>query len=45
MGIKEREEILSYVKPKHHNFAMSKHIDVIHDWQGLVVRWLFMSFS
>ena len=24
-------------KPKHHNFAMSKHIDVIHDWWALVV--------
>ena len=25
-------------KPKHHNFAMSKHTDVIHDWRVLVVR-------
>ena len=25
-------------KPKHHNFAMPKHIDVIHDWQALLVR-------
>ena len=32
-------------KPKHHNFAMPKHTDVIHDWQVLVVRWLFMPFS
>ena len=32
-------------KPKHHNFAMLKHIDVIHDWWALVVRWLFMPFS
>ena len=31
-------------KPKHHNFAMPKHVDVIHDWQALVVRWLFMHF-
>ena len=31
-------------KPKHHNFAMPKHTDVIHDWWVLVVRWLFMSF-
>ena len=30
---------------KHHNFAMPKHIDVIYDWQALVVRWLFMPFS
>ena len=32
-------------KPKHHNFAMPKHTDVIYDWQVLVVRWLFMPFS
>ena len=32
-------------KPKHHNFAILKHIDVIHDWWVLVVRWLFMPFS
>ena len=32
-------------KPKHHNFAMPKHIDVIHDWGTLLVRWLFMPFS
>ena len=25
-------------KPKHHNFAMLKHTDVINDWQALVVR-------
>ena len=30
---------------KHHNFAMPKHTDVIHDWRALVVRWLFMHFS
>ena len=30
---------------KHHNFAMTKHTDVIHDWRALVVRWLFMPFS
>ena len=29
-------------KPKHHNFAMSKHTDVIHNWRALVVRWLFI---
>ena len=32
-------------KPKHHNSAMPKHTNVIHDWQALVVRWLFMLFS
>ena len=41
----ERKEILNYVSQKHHNFTMPKHIDVIHDWRALVVRWLFMSFS
>ena len=30
---------------KHHNFAMPKHIDVLHDWRALVVRWLFIPFS
>ena len=30
---------------KQHNFAMSKHTDVIHDWRVLVVKWLFMPFS
>ena len=44
-GHKEREEIPNYVKLKHHNFTMSKHTDVIHDWWALVVRWLFMFFS
>jgi len=29
---------------KHYNFAMPKHIDVIHDWRVLVVRWLSMPF-
>ena len=24
---------------------MPKYTDVIHDWQDLVVRWLFMPFS
>ena len=38
MDIKEREEIPNYVKLKHHNFAMSKHTDVLHDWRALVVR-------
>ena len=32
-------------KPKHHNFAMPKHTNVIHDWRDLVVRQLFMPFS
>ena len=32
-------------KPKHHNFAMPKHTDVIHDWWTLAVRRLFMPFS
>ena len=45
MGIKEREEIPNYVKLKHHNFAMPKHTDVLHDWRALVVRWLFMPFT
>ena len=31
-------------KPKHHNFATLKHTNVIHDWQILVVRWLFITF-
>ena len=30
---------------KHHNFAMSKHTNVFHDWQALLVRWLFIHFS
>ena len=29
--IREREEIPNYVKLKHHNFAIPKHTDVIHD--------------
>ena len=41
----ERKEIPNYVSQKHHNFAMLEHIDVIHDCQALVVRWLFMPFS
>ena len=32
-------------KPKHQNFAMLKHTNVIHDWWALVVRWLFKPFS
>ena len=32
-------------KPKHHNFPIPKHTDVIHDWRALVMRWLFMPFS
>ena len=39
-----REEIHNYVKLKHHNFAMPKHTDVIHDWRGLVVKGLFLPF-
>ena len=36
--------------PKHTNviditLAMPKHIDVIHDWQTTVVRWLLLPFS
>ena len=41
----EREEIPNYVSQKHHNFAIPKHTNVIHDWRVLVVRWLFMPFS
>ena len=43
--IREKKEIPNYVKLKHHNFVMSKHTDVLPDWQALVVRWLFMPFS
>ena len=32
-------------KPKHQNFAMLKHTNVIHDWWALVVRWLLKPFS
>ena len=45
MGYIERKEIPNYVSQKHHNFAMPEHTDVIHDWQALVVRWLFMPFT
>ena len=41
----ERKEIPNYVSQKHHNFAMSEHTNVIHDWWALVVGWLFMPFS
>ena len=41
----ERKEISNYVSQKHHNFTMSEHTDVIHDWWALVVRCLFMHFS
>ena len=38
-----RERInTSLCKLKHHNFVILKHIDVIHDWRALVVKWLFM---
>ena len=30
---------------KHHNFAIPKHTNVIHDWRALMMRWLFMPFS
>ena len=33
------------LRQKHHNFAMLKHTDVIHDRWALVVRWLYMPFS
>ena len=42
--IRERKEIPNYVS-LNINFAMPKNKDVIHDWQALVVRWLFMPFS
>ena len=44
-NITETEENTQLCKLKHPNFAMLKHIDVIHDWRVLVVRWLFMPFS
>ena len=43
--IRERKKYPIMLSLKHHNFAMPKYTDVIHDWQTLVVRWLFMSFS
>ena len=43
--IRERKEKPNYVKPKHHNFAMPKHTNVIYDLRALVARWLFMPFS
>ena len=45
MGIYREKRNTHLCKPKHHNFAMPKHVDVIHDWRALVVRWLFMPFS
>ena len=42
--IREKKEIFNYVKPKHHNFAMPKHTNVIHDLRALVTKWLFMRF-
>ena len=41
---RERERDPIMLSHKHQNFVMPKHTDVIHDWQVLVVRWLFMSF-
>ena len=35
--IREKRNIQLY-KPKHHNFAIPKHTNVIHDWRVLVVR-------
>ena len=46
MGIyKERRKYPIMLSFKHHNFAMPKHTDVIHDCWVLVVSWLFMPFS
>ena len=43
---REREKKYSFMLSfKHHNFAMPKHTDVIHNWQATIVRWLFMPFS
>ena len=45
---REREREKKYpimLSFKHHNFVMPKHTEVIHDWQVLVLRWLFMLFS
>ena len=44
-NIKKKEENTQLCKFKHLNFAMPKHADIIHDWQVLVVRWLFIPFS
>ena len=44
--IRERKKkYLIVLSHKHHNFAIPKHTDFTHDWQALVVRWLFMPFS
>ena len=35
-------------KPKHHNFAMPKHTDVIHDWRAngeMVIYAFLLEFS
>ena len=45
MGIKERRRNTQLCKLKHHHFAMLKHTYVVHDWQVLVVRWLFIPSS
>ena len=42
--IREKRNI-QLCKPKYHNFVMSKHTNIIHDWKALMVRWLFMPFS
>ena len=42
--IREKRNI-QLCKPKYHNFVMSKHTNIIHDWKALMVRWLFIPFS
>ena len=32
------KKYLIILSQKYHNFAMTKHTDVIHDWRALVVR-------
>ena len=41
----EKKKYPIMLSHKHHNFAIPKHTDVIHDWWALVVRWLFKPFS
>ena len=35
---REKKKYPFMLSHKHHNFAMPKHTDVMHDWQALVVR-------
>ena len=42
--IRERKENTQLCKLKHPNFAVPKNTDVIHDWQALMVTWLFVPF-